>query len=95
MVTNGVVPDLYDFMCRHCECTYLSLTKWLSCLYGDKWPKESPTVKSITQSVKRLSAKKDKIKKSPNSAAKDEKMLDFLNEEYTLPAVFKIKWQNL
>ena len=75
VITNGVVLDLYDFMCRHCECTYRSLTQWLSCLYGDKWPKESPTVKSITQSVKRLSARKDKIKKLPNSTEKDEKML--------------------
>ena len=91
VITNGTVLDLHDFMCRHCECTYLSLTQWLSCLYGDKWPKESPTVKSITQSVKRLSARYEKVKKLPTSAEKEQKMFDFLNEEYHLPAVFKVK----
>ena len=49
VITNGVVLDVCDFMCTHCECTYQSLTQWFSRLHGDKWPKESPTVKSITQ----------------------------------------------
>ena len=91
VITNGVVLELYDFMCRHRECTYLSLTRWLSCLYGDNWPKESPTVKAITQSVKRLSARKDKMKRLPNSIEKDDKMRGFWDEEYTLPTVFKVK----
>ena len=52
-VTNELVLDLYCFMCRHSECTYQTLTRWLSCLLGDKWPSsQPPTVKAITQSVK-------------------------------------------
>lgn len=38
VITKGVMLDLYDFMCRHCECTYRLLKQWLSRLCGDKWP---------------------------------------------------------
>ena len=50
VITNEVVLDLYHFMCRNCECTYKTVTEWLSHLYGEKWPRDQPpTVKAITQ----------------------------------------------
>ena len=37
IVTNEIVLSLHQFLCAHPECTYGSLSQWLSCLYGDKW----------------------------------------------------------
>ena len=89
MVTNEVVLDLYHFMCRHSRCTYKTLTQWLLCLYGDKWPSDNPpSVKAITQSIKRLLAKVDKLKKLPNSTDKQQKISCLLNEQYSLPHIF-------
>ena len=75
VVTNEVVLDLYHFMCGHSECTYKTLAQWLSCLFGKKWPSDnSPSIKAITQSIKRLLARLDKLKKLPTSADKQEKI---------------------
>lgn len=88
VVTNEIVLDLYQFMCTHSECTYKSLFQWLSCLYGDKWPSSNPpSIKAITQSIKRLLAKMDKLKKLSNSTDKQQKISCLLNEQYSLPHV--------
>ena len=88
IVTNEIVLGLHQFMCAHPECTYGSLSQWLSCLYGDKWPRCPPSVKAITQSLKRLIAKIDKLKKLPSSSDKQQKLSQVLNEQYSLPQVF-------
>ena len=88
VVTNEVVLDLYHFMCGHSECTYKTLTQWLSCLFGKKWPSDnSPSIKAITQSIKRLLARLDKLKKLPTSADKQEKIDSLLSETYSLPVL--------
>ena len=59
------------------------MTRWLSCLFGKKWPiKTPPTVQSVTQSV---------LKKQPNSIEKDLVILRFLNDEYSPLCVFMVK----
>ena len=74
-ITNEMVVDLYHFMCRHSECTYVTLTQWLSCLYGEKWPSDQlPTVRAITQNVKWVLAKMSKLKMLPTSSEKDQKI---------------------
>ena len=90
MVTNEVVLDLYHFMCRYSRCTYKILTQWLLYLYGDKWPSDNPpSVKAVTQSIKRLLAKLDKLKKLPNSIDKQQKISCLLNEQFSLPHIFE------
>ena len=72
-VTNEVVLDLYQFTCRHPQCTYQNFTLWLACLFGENWPiDQPPTVKTITQSVKRILARRDKLKKLCSSNEKDQ-----------------------
>ena len=92
-VTNEVVLDLHQFLYRYPSCTYQNFTFWLRCLFGESWPiHQPPTVKAITQSVKRLLAKRDKLKKQQCSCSgKDQMMLDFMNEEYALPVIFRVK----
>ena len=52
---------------------------------------EFPTVKSIRQSVLRLSAKLSSLKKLPYSSDKLSLITDFLNQPYVLPRVFVSK----
>ena len=91
-VTNAVVLDLHYFMSRQPKCTYKSLAQWLAHLFGDMWPKDMPpTVKALTLSVKQLLAKRDKLKKLRSSSEKDQKILEFMDEEYILPRIFQVK----
>ena len=91
-ITNEVVLELHGFMYRHSDCTYKTLYEWLSALHGeDYWPQPPPTVKSITQSAKRLLARFEKLKKLPSSTEKTERVKVFLNDPYTLPRIFVAK----
>lgn len=88
-ITNEMVLDLYSFMCKHSECTYRTLTRWLCCLLGEKWPSDQPpSIKAITQSVKRVLIRKEKLNKLSTSPEKERKIADFLSEEYSLPQQF-------
>lgn len=91
-VTNELVLDLYRFLNKHPECTFVTLAQWLTCMLGEKWPSKSPpTVKSIRLSAVRLMAKFDKLQKLRKSSEKIRKVSAFLNEEYSLPRVFMAK----
>ena len=91
-VTNELVLGLFHFLNQHPECTFLTLTQWLSCLFCEKWPSQTPpTVKSIRQSVVRLNARYSKLKKQRTSAGKHHLLSLFLGEEYSLPRVFMFK----
>ena len=71
------------------ECTYHTLSRWLSNLLGERCPKEEfPTVKAIRQTILRLHARLSKIKKGLNSRSKEKKIADFFNDEYHLPVIF-------
>ena len=62
-VTNELVLGLFHFLNQHPECTFITLTQWLSCLLCEKWPTQTPpTVKSIRQSVIHLDARYSKLK---------------------------------
>ena len=89
IITNEVVLDLSQFMNLNPECTYHTLSQWLSNLLGERCPKEEfPTVKAIRQSILRLHARLSKIKKGLNSQSREKKIADFFNEEYHLPVIF-------
>ena len=89
-ITNEVVLDLFHFMNRSPECTYHTLTQWLSSLCGERCPKEEfPTVKAIRQSVLRLYARLSRLKKS-KTESRDQNVATFLKEEYCLPSVFVV-----
>ena len=91
-VTNELVLGLFHFLNQHPECTFLTLTQWLSCLFCEKWPSQTPpTVKSIRQSVVRLNARYSKLKKQRTSAGKHHLLSLFLGEEYCLPRIFTFK----
>ena len=91
-VTNELVLGLFHFLNQHPECTFVTLTQWLSCLFCEKWPGQSPpTVESIRQSVIRLDARYSKLKKQRTCAEKDRVLSAFLGEEYSLPRVFMVK----
>ena len=47
-------------------------------------------VKAITQSLKCLIAKIDKLNKLPSSSDKQQKLSQVLNEQYSLPQVFVV-----
>ena len=56
-LSNQNVLELHEFMQRSPSCTYYTLWKWMSSL-SKKWPKTVfPTVKSLRQSVVRLSSR--------------------------------------
>lgn len=80
-LTNSVVLDLYHFMNRHPNCTFSTLRTWLSLLFGENWPADSPSDKAIRQSIFRLSEKFAKLKKQPNWQIRES----FLDELYCLP----------
>ena len=89
MVTNEMVLNLYAIMNRNPEYTYCTLRQWLLVLFGEKCPKKYfPSAKAIRQSVLRLYARLSKLKKERNCPSKDEKIQNFLQEEYCLPQVF-------
>ena len=57
-VSNGVILDLYYFLCKHPQCTYHSFRRWVAILMGYEWPiDEFPTAKAFRQSVIRLSSR--------------------------------------
>ena len=88
-VTNENIIELYNFMNRNSKCTYYTLWRWIASLLGDRWPQtDFPTIKSIRQSVLRLTSKLTNIKKCPSSDKKDAMLSQFFNEEYALPRVF-------
>ena len=90
-ITNEVVLELHSLMSRHSSCTYKTLYEWLSALHGEVWPQPPPTIKSITQSVKHLLARFEKLKKLPSSTEKTECIKVFLSDPYTLPRIFVAK----
>jgi E1A/CREB-binding protein len=92
-ITNALVLDLHDlYASQPQQCTYRKFVQWLVRLYGDAWPKDNPpTVKAITLSVRRLLARKDKLKKLRSSIEKDQRISEFMDESYALPAIFQVK----
>ena len=85
-VSNGVILDLYHFLCKHPQCTFQSFRRWVAILMGYKWPIiEFPTAKALRQSVIRLSNRLTKFRKEPNSVVKDALIKSFFAEKYCLP----------
>ena len=78
----------YTAFCTY--CTYYTLWRWVLLLLSDteQRSKEFPTIKSIRQSVLRLSARLSILKKMPSSSEKVALISEFLSQPYTLPRVF-------
>ena len=80
-VTNQVMLELLNFMNRNTKCSYYTYWRWVSCLFKIV-PRDSfPTIKSLRQSVVRLSTKLTKLKKMPFSEEKSSLLSDFLSAE--------------
>ena len=85
-VSNGVMLDLYHFLCKHPQCTFQSFRRWVAILMGYKWPiVEFPTAKALRQSVIRLSNRLTKFRKEPNSVVKDALIKSFFCRKICLP----------
>ena len=90
-VTNRTILELYNFLNRNPSCTYYTLWRLIHCLFPDSYEQrkdEFPTIKSIRQSVVRLSARLSTLKKMPSSSNKVALISEFLDQPYTLPRVF-------
>ena len=88
-VTNKSMLELLDFLNRHSSCTCYTYWRWVSALLSRCKPKDKfPTIKSLRQSVLRLSSRLNKLKKMPSSDEKSRILTDFFNTEYDLPHVF-------
>ncbi len=88
-ITNQFVLELYNFMNRNSPCTFYVLWCWMSSLFSAKREQEEfPTIKSIRQSVLRLSAKFMNLKKMPSSSDKVTMIAEFKAHLYSLPRVF-------
>lgn len=89
-LTNRTLLELHSFLNRNPYCTYYTLWRWVLLLLSDteQRSKEFPTIKSIRQSVLRLSARLSILKKMPSSSEKVALISEFLSQPYTLPRVF-------
>lgn len=91
-VTNRTMLELHNFLNRNSSCTYYTYWQWTSSLLGSsRTTSNFPTIKSIRQSIVRLSSKLAKFKKLPNSDEKSSKLTEFFDLEYELPHVFVAK----
>ena len=85
-VSNKLVLELASFKNKHHQLTLKSVHCWLKHLYGKRWPKEAPSYKAIAKSIERLSARLSRLKKQhTGSDQRDEKISEFLQEEFVLP----------
>jgi hypothetical protein len=88
-VTNQTMSELHNFLYRNPLCSYYTYWQWAFALLENSRPDNNfPTIKSIRQSIVRLSSKLTKLRKMPSSEEKCLKLAEFFNQEYELPNVF-------
>lgn len=86
-ITNEMVLELAAFKDKY-QCTFKMLHQWIKELFGKRWPEKAPTCQAIIKSVERLRARLSKLKKVPTAfEGKEEKILELLQEDFTLPSL--------
>ena len=85
-VSNGLILELLRFKDQHSQCSFNIFYSWLKDLYGKNCPDERPptckAIRPITKSVRRLEEVFQKLKREKT---RENKITQFLKQEYVLP----------